>query len=148
MRPNDPHARDRSGAPFPRTRPIPATRSQPLSGREQAEVAAWRGHVARSRGRHAISRPTRSGTAARGLSGALAVGLLILALGLIGVQYWATNSGQEGPGIGVVIGHLVSAAVALVLQALADRRRDLTGGLATIGVYAVVLWALWFWWWL
>ncbi|CAM00389.1 hypothetical protein A8924_1451 [Saccharopolyspora erythraea NRRL 2338] len=120
----------------------------PLPEQEAEELRAWRDHAARSGGRHARrSRPTRSGTAARGVSGALATGLLVLSLFLVGVQYWATSIGQQGPGVGVVVGHFVASALALVLQAVADRRRDLTGGLATAGAYVVALGALWFWWW-
>ncbi|QUH00311.1 hypothetical protein HUO13_05300 [Saccharopolyspora erythraea] len=120
----------------------------PMPEQEAEELRAWRDHAARSGGRHARrSRPTWSGTAARGVSGALATGLLVLALFLVGVQYWATSIGQQGPGVGAVVGHLVASVLALVLQAVADRRRDLTGGLATAGAYVVVLGALWFWWW-
>lgn len=84
----------------------------------------------------------------RGFTGSLAVGLLALALALIGVQFWATHQGQEGPGIAAVIAHLVAAIVALTLQAIADRRRDLVGGLLTAGVFAITLGSIWFWWWL
>ena len=148
MRPNKPRAQGHPEFPPRQRRPLPSTRVQPLPRQEQAEIATWRNHVARSRGKHAIKRPSRSGTVVRGLSGALAVGLLILGLALVGVQWWATNIGQQGPGVGVVVGHLVSAVAALTLQAIADRRRDLVGGLATAGTFLVVLWALWFWWWL
>ncbi|RCW42816.1 hypothetical protein DFQ14_10872 [Halopolyspora algeriensis] len=91
--------------------------------------------------------PSRVGGLVRGLTGSLAAGLLVLAVTLLGVQLWATNSGLPGPGAGVVIGHLVASVVALVAQAVADRRRGLAGGLSAAVVLAVVLGALWYWWW-
>ncbi|WP_460957447.1 hypothetical protein [Parasphingorhabdus pacifica] len=92
--------------------------------------------------------PTRSGTLARGFTGSLAVGLLSLSLVLIGIQFWATHVGQEGPGLDAVITHGVSACVVLTMQSVADRRRDLVGGLLTAGVLLGTLANLWFWWWL
>ncbi|MDA3626215.1 hypothetical protein [Saccharopolyspora oryzae] len=100
------------------------------------------------RGRHAHQPARRSKGRFRGLSGSLAAGFLVLALLLAGVQFWATGQGQEGPGLPAVISQLAASLVALALQAVADRRRDLTGGLATAGVFVLVLGSLWFWWWL
>jgi hypothetical protein len=77
----------------------------------------------------------------------LAAGSLLLALVLVVVQFWATNQGQQGPGLAAVIAQLVAALFAAVLQAIADRRRDLMGGLSTAGVFVVVFGSLWFWWW-
>ncbi|MEV0698525.1 hypothetical protein AB0I53_11480 [Saccharopolyspora sp. NPDC050389] len=104
----------------------------------------------RPRGRHSLSRPkppSRAGSALRGLTGALAAGFLLLALVLVAVQFWATNQGQEGPGLAALIAQLVAALIALVLQAIADRRNDAQGGLAACGVLVVVFGSLWFWWW-
>ncbi|RKT83280.1 hypothetical protein SAMN05421805_105235 [Saccharopolyspora antimicrobica] len=100
-----------------------------------------------ARGRHSRRAPSRSGSAIRGLSGALAVGSLVLALALVGVQFWATGQGQQGPGLPAVISQLVTSVAAVAVQAVADRRRDLVGGLATLGVFVLVLGSLWFWWW-
>lgn len=100
--------------------------------------------------RHALSRPkpaSRAGSAFRGLTGALAVGSLLLALVLVAVQFWATGQGQEGPGLAAVIAQLVASLVALALQAVADRRRDAQGGLAAFAALVVVIGSLWFWWW-
>lgn len=104
-------------------------------------------HVDGARGRHSRRAPSRSGSATRGLSGALAVGSLVLALALVGVQFWATGEGQQGPGLPAVISQLVTAVAAVAAQAVADRRRDLTGGIATLGVFVLVLGSLWIWWW-
>lgn len=100
------------------------------------------------RRRHAHQPASRSKGRFRGLSGALAAGFLVLSLFLAGVQFWATREGLEGPGLPAVISQLVASLVALALQAVADRRRDLAGGLATVGVFVLVLGSLWFWWWL
>lgn len=73
--------------------------------------------------------------------------MLLLALGLVAVQFWATSHGQQGPGLAAVIAQLVASLVALALQAVADRRRDARAGLAALGAFVVVIGSLWFWWW-
>lgn len=83
-----------------------------------------------------------------GLVGALASGLLLLAFGLAGVQFWSMQSGQEGPGIACVIAHFVASVLALVFQAVAERRRGLVGGLCIFGAFVCVIGTVWFWWWL
>ncbi|MER6991745.1 hypothetical protein ABT337_15900 [Saccharopolyspora hirsuta] len=108
-----------------RTRPIPAA----------------------GRGRHAHRPPGRGGSAISGVSGALAAGSLVLALVLVGVQFWATGEGQQGPGLPAVIAQLITSLVALAVQSVADRHRGMTGGLATLVVFVLVLGSLWFWWW-
>jgi hypothetical protein len=84
---------------------------------------------------------------ARAFTGSLAAGLLVLALGLAGMQYWANSLGQPGPGVPNVLGHIVAALAALVLQMIADRRRDLVGGLSAVAVPVIVVGAIWMWWW-
>jgi hypothetical protein len=71
---------------------------------------------------------------------------VVLALGLVGVQFWQAGQGQPGPEWPTVIGHLGTAAVAVVLQRIADRRRDVFGVLATVGVFVVMAVTLWIWW--
>ena len=115
---------------------------------ETAQFAAWREHSAAAARRPPRTRQSRPGRRRfRWLTGSLAAGLLLLALVLVGVQFYANAHGMNGPGIGVVIGHFVAAGVALALQAVADRRGDARGALATLGVFAVVSGALWLWWW-
>ncbi|GAA1307084.1 hypothetical protein [Saccharothrix xinjiangensis] len=83
----------------------------------------------------------------RGVSGTLAVGLVLLALALIGVQVYAGTRDLPGPGLDVVAGHAAAAVAAAVAQVLADRR---TGRAVTLcGLVVVVLTALtmWFYWW-
>ncbi|MEU6132612.1 hypothetical protein ABZ805_25830 [Saccharopolyspora sp. NPDC047091] len=91
---------------------------------------------------------TRIGTWFRGLTGSLAVGMLLVALGLIGVQVWATRQGQDGPGLAMIISHAVGAALALALQHFADRNRDRRGAAALLALLVAVFGPLWFWWWL
>jgi hypothetical protein len=92
-------------------------------------------------------RPGRGAGAARAFTGSLAAGLLVLALGLAGMQYWANRQGQPGPGVPIVLGHFVAALAALVLQMIADRRRDLIGGLSAVAILVIVVGAIWMWWW-
>ncbi|ONI86306.1 hypothetical protein ALI22I_25435 [Saccharothrix sp. ALI-22-I] len=83
----------------------------------------------------------------RGVSGALAVGLVLLALALIGFQIYAGNNELPGPGLDVVAGHIATAVAAVVAQIVADRRRGWT--VAVCGLVVVLLAAstLWFYWW-
>jgi hypothetical protein len=83
----------------------------------------------------------------RGFGGTLAVGLVLLALALIGVQVYASTHDLPGPGLDVVGGHVAAAVAAGVAQALADRRKGRVA--AVCGVVVVVLTALtmWFYWW-
>ncbi|GAA0538138.1 hypothetical protein GCM10011581_05060 [Saccharopolyspora subtropica] len=119
----------------PRTRRLPEAGDQPRP---------------QSGGRHALhppKPPTRIGTTARTLTGALAAGSLVFAVGLVVVQFWTISLGQQGPGVAAVISQLVTALAAVALQTVADRRRDAVGGAATLAAFALVIGSLWFWWW-
>lgn len=84
----------------------------------------------------------------RGLSGALAAGLVVLAV-LLGVAQWLSGPDTvPGPGIGALVGHWVGAVVAVVLQWVADHRRGAGAVGAAVAVIAVVVTVLWIWWWL
>ncbi|MEV1296041.1 hypothetical protein [Pseudonocardia sp. NPDC049635] len=74
----------------------------------------------------------------RGLSGVLAGGLVVLAVGLVAVEWLGGRSGVPGPGTGAVAAHLVAAVVAVTGQVIADRRADRTGTLAALGVIGTV----------
>lgn len=133
----------------PRTRHMPpgdgARRMPPPRPRRAApEAPRNRPH------RHELARSRQvstAGTTLRSFTGALAMGSLVLALVLIGVQFWATSHGQQGPGVASVISQVVAGLIAVALQTYADRNRDRNGGLAVVGVLVVVLGSLWFWWW-
>lgn len=92
-------------------------------------------------------RPSRFGSFARALGGALSAGLLVVALGLLGVQIWAGSSALGGPGTPDVVTHLAAAVLALVLSAVADRRRDRVGGLCCLLAFVCVIGTIWLWWW-
>ncbi|MBE9375712.1 hypothetical protein IQ251_14760 [Saccharopolyspora sp. HNM0983] len=84
----------------------------------------------------------------RGLSGTLAAGAVVLALGLIGFQIWGSGRGIPGPGLPDVIAQSAVAVLAVGLQRFADRHPDRSGALAATGTAALVLGSVWFWWWL
>ncbi|WP_433268703.1 hypothetical protein ACQPZF_04885 [Actinosynnema sp. CS-041913] len=82
----------------------------------------------------------------RGVSGAVAVGLVLLALALIGVQVYAGTRDLPGPGVDVVLWHVLAAALAVVAQVFADRRSRwpaVACGLAVLVVGAITLWLFW-----
>ncbi|WP_206795560.1 hypothetical protein [Amycolatopsis sp. MtRt-6] len=58
----------------------------------------------------------------RGLTGSLAAGLAVLALGVLLVGAIGLYTGMPGPGATLLIGHPVAAALALLAQRVADRR--------------------------
>ena len=83
----------------------------------------------------------------RELSGALAAGMVLLAVLVLGAQVYALFRGTPGPGVFAVAGHLGAGALCFACQRMLDRRT----GRATIlpGVLMVVVAAatLWFFWW-
>ncbi len=82
----------------------------------------------------------------RGVSGALAVGLVLLALGMIGVQVYAGTRDLPGPGLDVVGGHAAAAVAAVAAQLVADRRKGwvvAVCGLAVVVLTALTLWLFW-----
>ncbi|NUT97947.1 MAG: hypothetical protein HOY78_38630 [Saccharothrix sp.] len=83
----------------------------------------------------------------RGASGAVAVGLVLLALALLGVQVYAGTRDLHGPGVDMVIGHVVAGAVAVVGQVVADRSRRWVAAGAGLGVLVVGALVLWVYWW-
>jgi hypothetical protein len=83
----------------------------------------------------------------RGVGGALAVGLVLLTLALIGVQVYAGTRDLPGPGLDVVAGHGVAALAAVVAQVVADRRRGWVVALCGLLVVLLAAATLWFFWW-
>ncbi len=108
-----------------------------------------RTHVAGRRGgrRDGAAAPGRALRLLRGLSGALAAGLVVLAV-VLGVAVWLSGPDTvPGPGAGVVTGHGVGAAIAVGLQWVADRSRGGRAAVAAQAVLAVVVAVLWVYWW-
>ncbi|MGH3935193.1 MAG: hypothetical protein ACRDS1_09490 [Pseudonocardiaceae bacterium] len=85
--------------------------------------------------------------AARGLSGLLAGGLVGLAIVVCAAQWLGGTLGRPGPGMAEVVGHVVAALAAVVLQMVADRLRGPSAALASGSVLVVAAGVLWFGWW-
>lgn len=94
------------------------------------------------------SRPAGPGVRLlRGLSGALAAGLVVLTVVLAVGQWLGGSATVPGPGVGTVVGHCLGAVVAVLAQAVADRSRGEWAVAASVVVLAVVMAVLWLWWW-
>ncbi len=83
----------------------------------------------------------------RGLSGALAAGLVALTLVLAVGQWLSDTATVPGPGADTIAGHGIGAVVAMLAQAVADRSRGGRAVAASAVVLAVVSAVLWVWWW-
>ena len=83
----------------------------------------------------------------REASGALALGLCVLAALVLGFQIVAWLRGTPGPGAISVVGHGIAAGIAVGAQWFADRRRDWVSRVAIAGVFVVSAVALWMFWW-
>ncbi|HUQ56754.1 hypothetical protein [Lentzea sp.] len=95
----------------------------------------------------AAKRPSRTYGFLRAVSGVLAVGLVLLALGNIGVQFYANSRDLPGPGMLSVIAHVAAALVAVGAQIVADRYADWRAPVASFVVLVVAGATLWFFWW-
>jgi hypothetical protein len=95
----------------------------------------------------AAKRPSRTYGILRAVSGVLAVGLVLLALGNIGVQFYANSEGLPGPGTLSVTAHVVAAVLAVAGQIVADRYADWKAPLASLAVLVVAGATLWTFWW-
>ncbi|MFC0547457.1 hypothetical protein [Kutzneria chonburiensis] len=83
----------------------------------------------------------------RGTSGAVAACVVLLFLAVLSSQIFFQLQGYPGFGWGAVAAHALAAAIAVLLQRFADRRR---GGVSALASLAVVLDAavtLWLFWW-
>lgn len=83
----------------------------------------------------------------RELSGALAYGLCALAVVVVGFQIVAWLRGNPGPGWFPLAGHVLTAAIAVGAQRIADRYRGWQSRAAVLGVLVVGGLALWIFWW-
>lgn len=83
----------------------------------------------------------------RGLTGALAAGLVVLTVVVLVAQVVGQVNGSAGPGPFMVVGHVVSAALAVPAQRIADRRRGRPAALAGAAVVVLALATLWLYWW-
>jgi hypothetical protein len=92
-------------------------------------------------------RPSRTYGILRAVSGVLAVGMVLLALGNIGVQFYANSRDLPGPGTLSVTAHVVAALVVVAGQIVADRYADWKAPLASLAVLVVTGATLWTFWW-
>ncbi len=90
---------------------------------------------------------TAGGRVLRGLAGVLAGGLAALALVLLAGTALARVELAPGPGPGMLVGHGVAAATAVVLAVVADRRPDSRGTVAAAAVIVLAVAVLWLYWW-
>ncbi|SDG75206.1 hypothetical protein SAMN05216553_11141 [Lentzea fradiae] len=95
----------------------------------------------------AAKRPSRAYGILRALSGVLAVGLVLLALGNIGVQFYANSRDLPGPGTLSVVAHVVAALLAVGGQIVADRYADWKAPVSSLVVFVVAAGTLWTFWW-
>lgn len=91
--------------------------------------------------------PAHRGGPWRELSGALAVGMSVLAVVVVVFQVLAFFQGMPGPGPLTVFGHIAAAVLAVFVQRFADRRTGWQAALSVLGVVAVSAAALWLYWW-
>lgn len=92
-------------------------------------------------------RPRGRGGFARELTGALAVGLSVLAIVVLVFQILAWIRGMPGPGAAMVGGHLGAAVLAVIVQRVADRNGGWLAGLAAAAVVAITAVTMWLLWW-
>ncbi|MET9232493.1 hypothetical protein [Lentzea sp. NPDC003310] len=95
----------------------------------------------------AAKRPSRTYGFLRAVSGVLAVGLVLLALGNIGVQFYANSRDLPGPGTLSVVAHVVAALLVVGAQIVADRYADWKAPVASLAVFVVSGATLWTFWW-
>jgi len=98
-------------------------------------------------GRAVRRRRSEGVRAPRGLSGVLAGGLVALASAVCVAQWLAGTSGRPGPGMATVVGHVVAALAAVVLQLAAERALGRSAALASWSVLVITAGVLWFGWW-
>ncbi|MFR9801821.1 hypothetical protein ACL02T_05865 [Pseudonocardia sp. RS010] len=80
-----------------------------------------------------------AGRGLRGTSGVMAAGLVGLFVVLLGGWVFTTRTGSAGPGTGMLVGHGLAAAAAVVAQVVADRRDGRGGALAAWLVLAIAV---------
>jgi hypothetical protein len=95
----------------------------------------------------AAAAPRHRGGPWRELSGALAVGMSVLAVVVIVFQVLAWGQDMPGPGAWTVGGHIVAGTLAVLVQRFADRLTGWLAALSVLGVVAVSGAALWLFWW-
>lgn len=83
----------------------------------------------------------------RALSGAVAAGLVVMAILVVGAQYLGNQRAFPGPGTVSVAAHIAAAVAAILAQHFADHRRRGTSALASTVVFVIAGVLLWTQWW-
>ncbi|WP_236952117.1 hypothetical protein [Kibdelosporangium phytohabitans] len=84
----------------------------------------------------------------RELSGALAAGLVLLAVAVLVLQIISWANGVPGLGVVELIGHAVAAGLAVYAQRVIDRRPGRPALVAGVGLGVVVVLVLVLFWWI
>lgn len=95
----------------------------------------------------AAKRSSRTYGVLRAVSGVLAVGMVLLALANIGVQFYANSRDLPGPGMLSVVSHVVAALLVVAGQIVADRYADWKAPVSSSAVLLVTGATLWTFWW-
>ncbi|ONI77390.1 hypothetical protein ALI144C_34645 [Actinosynnema sp. ALI-1.44] len=90
----------------------------------------------------------RKGRFWRELSGALAAGLVLLAVAVLVLQVISWSNGVPGLGVIELVGHLVAAGLAVYAQRVIDRRPGRPALAAGFGLALVVVAVLVLFWWI
>ncbi|TQF65629.1 hypothetical protein FK531_20855 [Rhodococcus spelaei] len=80
-------------------------------------------------------------------SGAVAAGVVVLALVVIGTAYLGGRRGFPGPGAMSVGAHIAAAVAVVVAQRFADHRRGAAAVAGSVAVFLVTIVLLWTQWW-
>ncbi|MFD8494310.1 hypothetical protein [Amycolatopsis sp. NPDC059657] len=91
--------------------------------------------------------PRPTGRWWRGLSGSVAAGLVLLALGVTCSGVLSLFTEINGPGAFSLFGHLIAAGLALLAQRYADRHRGGPAAVAALSVLVITVVAVWLFWW-
>lgn len=75
------------------------------------------------------------------------MGMVLLALGNIGVQFYANSNDLPGPGGLSVTAHVVAALLVVAGQIVADRHADWKAPVGSLWVLVVSGATLWTFWW-
>ncbi|CAM2998573.1 hypothetical protein [Skermania piniformis] len=83
----------------------------------------------------------------RGLSGAVAAGVVVLAIVVVATAFVADARQFPGPGWASITWHVIAAVVVIGCQLIADRRSGVRTLLPVVAVFGVTLLLLWTQWW-
>lgn len=124
--------------------------TEELAGRVTEELAVPDQAGAREAGEVAAEQQgaRRKGKFWRELAGALAAGLVILAVAVLVLQIISWTNGVPGLGVVELVGHVVAAGLAVYAQRVVDRRPGRPALLAGLGLAVVVVLVLVLFWWI